>query len=101
MRVERDALDHLQDVYARSDVAQSGLHRAVDAIIESQQQNGKLIICGVGKSAIIGRKAVATLTSLHIQSQILDPLAALHGDLGTITEVCVVIQDTAHVDHML
>ena len=101
MRVERDALDHLQDVYARSDVAQRGLHRAVDAIIGSQQQGGKLIVCGVGKSAIIGRKAAATLRSLHIQSQILDPLAALHGDLGIITEVCMTVQDIARIDHVL
>ena len=87
MRTERDALDYLQELYAKSEVAQKGLSDAVDAILDSQIRFGKLIISGVGKSAIVARKAVATLTRLNIQCRFLDPLAALHGDLGMISEV--------------
>ena len=97
MRTERDALDHLQNLYATSEVAQRGLCDAVDAILDSQNRMGKLIISGVGKSSIVARKAVATLTSLHIQCRFLDPLAALHGDLGMITEVSTVEISTTHV----
>ena len=87
IRTERDALDNLQRLYSTDEAAQQGLNNAVNAILESQHRSGKLVITGVGKSAIVGRKAVATLTSLHIQCRFLDPSAALHGDLGMISEV--------------
>ena len=91
IRTERDALDNLLNLYATSDVAQQGLSDAVEAILDSQNRSGKLVISGVGKSAIVARKAIATLTSLHIQCRFLDPLAALHGDLGMISEVIILM----------
>ena len=47
--------------------------------------NGKLIITGVGKSGIIGRKISATLSSTGTPSFFLHPVEALHGDLGMVT----------------
>ena len=94
MRTERDALDHLQELYATHEVAQRGLAQAVDAIISSQNRSGKLVVSGVGKSAVVARKAVATLTSMNIQCRFLDPLAALHGDLGMIAEVGRILKMT-------
>jgi len=42
------------------------------------------VISGVGKSGIIAKKLVATMTSLSIHAAWLDPSNALHGDLGLI-----------------
>ena len=46
------------------------------------KNNGKLITSGVGKSGIVARKIAATFSSLGITAIYLNPLDALHGDLG-------------------
>ena len=45
---------------------------------------GKIILCGVGKSGLIGRKIAATLSSTGSPSIFLNANEALHGDLGII-----------------
>jgi len=47
---------------------------------------GKLVITGVGKSGIVGRKIVATLCSTGTPAVYLDATGALHGDLGVVAE---------------
>ena len=46
--------------------------------------SGRLIIMGLGKSAIIGKKIVATLNSTGCPSLFIHIVEALHGDLGMI-----------------
>lgn len=53
--------------------------------------SGKVIVTGVGKSGLIGRKISSTLSSLGIPSFFLNPLDALHGDLGSIQSNDVLI----------
>lgn len=53
----------------------------VKAIFESQ---GRLIISGIGKSAIIGQKIVATLNSTGTPALYMHAADAIHGDLGMI-----------------
>ena len=48
--------------------------------------NGRIIITGIGKSAIIGMKISSTLNSTGSPSIFMHGSDALHGDLGTITE---------------
>ena len=43
---------------------------------------GKVVICGLGKSGLIGQKIVATLCSTGTQAVFLHAAEALHGDLG-------------------
>jgi len=43
---------------------------------------GKLVVCGLGKSGIIGQKIVATLCSTGTQSVYMHAAEAIHGDLG-------------------
>ncbi|MDM8550819.1 KpsF/GutQ family sugar-phosphate isomerase [Desulfobacterales bacterium HSG2] len=45
---------------------------------------GRLIVGGIGKSGIIGRKIVATLNSTGTRSLFLHPVEAMHGDLGMV-----------------
>lgn len=45
---------------------------------------GKLVVVGVGKSGLIGRKLSATFSSINIPSVFLHPVELLHGDLGAI-----------------
>jgi arabinose-5-phosphate isomerase len=55
--------------------------RAVGAI---HQATGRVIVSGIGKSGIIGRKIAATLTSTGSPAIFLHPVDALHGDLGIV-----------------
>lgn len=48
--------------------------------------SGRLIIMGLGKSAIIGKKIVATLNSTGCPSLFIHIVEALHGDLGNVTK---------------
>lgn len=53
--------------------------------------NGKVIVTGIGKSAIIAQKIVATLNSTGTPSQFLHASEAIHGDLGMIQHDDIVI----------
>lgn len=46
---------------------------------------GRVIVGGIGKSGIIGRKIVATLNSTGTRSLFLHPVEAMHGDLGMVS----------------
>lgn len=54
---------------------------AVEAILGAP---GRVIVSGVGKSGIVGRKIAATLTSTGTPATFLHPVEALHGDLGIV-----------------
>ncbi|MGD8369826.1 MAG: SIS domain-containing protein, partial [Desulfobacterales bacterium] len=56
---------------------------AVEAIYRSK---GRVIVAGIGKSGIVGRKIVATLNSTGTRSLFLHPVEAVHGDLGIVSE---------------
>ena len=46
--------------------------------------SGRVIVGGIGKSGIVGRKIVATLNSTGTRSIFLHPVEAMHGDLGMV-----------------
>ncbi|MBT4918023.1 MAG: KpsF/GutQ family sugar-phosphate isomerase [Flavobacteriaceae bacterium] len=62
-----------------------------DAVEYIYNSNGRVIITGIGKSAIIANKIVATLNSTGTPSIFMHAADAIHGDLGTILEQDVVI----------
>ncbi|WP_307453373.1 MULTISPECIES: KpsF/GutQ family sugar-phosphate isomerase [Chryseobacterium] len=62
--------------------------KAVDIIRSAQ---GKLIVVGIGKSAHVANKIVATLNSTGTPSQFLHASEAIHGDLGVIQKSDVVL----------
>lgn len=62
--------------------------QAVKTIIESK---GRVVITGIGKSAIIGNKIVATFNSTGTPAIFMHAADAIHGDLGTIQKDDVVI----------
>ncbi|CAA9966179.1 Sugar isomerase KpsF/GutQ [Pyrenophora teres f. maculata] len=80
------ALSQVSLLYQSDDVARDGLLRAVQAITKANEAGGKLIICGVGKSGLVGRKIEATMKSLGIASSFMHAAEALHGDLGDIRQ---------------
>ena len=64
---------------------------------------GKIIVCGVGKSGLIGRKIAATLSSTGSPAIFLNASEALHGDLGILDhqDVLVMISKSATTPELL
>jgi arabinose-5-phosphate isomerase len=73
--------------------------RAVELIYRC---TGRVIVAGIGKSGLIGRKVVATLTSTGTQALFLHPVEGLHGDLGIVTkdDVLVAISNGGETDEL-
>lgn len=71
-----------QSILRLVDTIDDNFARAVNLICKSK---GRVIITGIGKSGLIGRKIVATLTSTGTPALFLHPVEGLHGDLGIVT----------------
>ncbi|MBD0726462.1 D-arabinose 5-phosphate isomerase [Flavobacterium sp. L1I52] len=70
------------------DYLDENFSKAVEIIFQSK---GRLVVTGIGKSAIIGQKMVATFNSTGTPSMFLHAAEAIHGDLGMIQENDVII----------
>ncbi|HID97353.1 MAG TPA: KpsF/GutQ family sugar-phosphate isomerase [Thermodesulfobacteriaceae bacterium] len=62
--------------------------RAVELIISTK---GRVVVTGIGKSGLVGRKITATLASTGTPSIFLHPVEAMHGDLGMVTGEDIII----------
>lgn len=82
LRLEADAILELREFINDS------FEKVVNLLLHSK---GRLIISGIGKSAIIGQKIVATLNSTGTASIFMHAADAIHGDLGMIREEDVVM----------
>ena len=82
LNIEADSVRNLQN-YINNDFVDS-----VKLIYESK---GRVVITGIGKSAIIAQKMVATMNSTGTPSIFMHAADAIHGDLGTIQKDDVVI----------
>ena len=61
------------------------------AVALMQGSAGHVVVCGMGKSGIIGRKVSSTLASTGTPSLFLHPAEAIHGDLGMVRPGDVVL----------
>ncbi len=75
----------------------------VQAIELILNMKGKLIITGIGKSGIIGRKISATISSIGIPSTFLHPGEAVHGDLGMVTnkDILIAISNSGETEEII
>lgn len=74
--------------------------RAVELIASSK---GRIIVAGVGKSGLIGRKIAATLTSTGTPATFLHPVDSVHGDLGIVgaDDVAILISKSGETDELV
>jgi arabinose-5-phosphate isomerase len=77
LRIEADSILQLIDRIGES------FSRGVELIYRSK---GRVIVTGIGKSGLIGRKIVATMTGTGTLALFLHPVEGLHGDLGIVTK---------------
>jgi arabinose-5-phosphate isomerase len=82
LRIEAQALE---DLLARLD---ERFNKAVEIFLQCK---GRVVVTGMGKSGLIGRKIAATFASTGTPSSFLHPAEALHGDLGMLVGEDVVL----------
>jgi len=75
LRIEAKAIE---DLLARLD---ERFHDAVELLFACK---GRVVVTGMGKSGLIGRKVAATLASTGTPASFLHPAEALHGDVGML-----------------
>ena len=79
----------------------------VEAALQLLQQcsihRHKLVVSGVGKSGIVGRKIAATFSSIGLTSIYLNPLDALHGDLGVVVpgDVVLLLSNSGETEELI
>ncbi|MFO8084626.1 MAG: KpsF/GutQ family sugar-phosphate isomerase [Desulfobacterales bacterium] len=63
---------------------------------------GRVIVGGIGKSGIVGRKIVATLNSTGTRAVFLHPVEAMHGDLGIVSQddVFLALSNSGETDEL-
>lgn len=74
--------------------------QAVNAILTT---HGRTIICGMGKSGIVGKKIAASFASTGTPSFFMHPGEAFHGDLGMVKpeDVFIAISNSGETDEVL
>ncbi len=94
VRLEREALAGVEDRLGAS------FARAVTMIAGS---SGRVIVAGVGKSGLVGRKVAATLTSTGTPAVFLHPVESAHGDLGIVCagDVAILLSKSGESDELL
>ncbi len=84
------------------------LRLGLDANFENAVQmmldtSGHVVVCGMGKSGLIGRKIAATLASTGTPSLFLHPAEAIHGDLGMVRrgDVVLLLSNSGETEEIL
>ena len=78
----------------------NGFEKAVQIIFDSK---GRVIVTGMGKSGLVGKKIAATLSSTGTPSFFMHPAEASHGDLGMVTadDVIIAISNSGETDEIV
>ncbi|MCI4411728.1 MAG: KpsF/GutQ family sugar-phosphate isomerase [Thiotrichales bacterium] len=94
IQIEAAAIAHL------ANQLDENFSHAVNAILDTK---GRLIICGMGKSGIIGKKIAATMASTGTPSFFMHPGEAYHGDLGMVKpeDVFLAISNSGETDEVI
>ena len=88
-KIAKDVIDlEIQALKKLKSSINNSFNKAVDAIVKCQ---GKIILCGAGKSGLIGFKVASTLSSVGSPSFALSANDCLHGDLGSISKKDILI----------
>lgn len=78
-------------------------HSLAQAVLAMMECRGRVIVIGMGKSGIIGRKIAATFASTGTPSFFVHPGEAFHGDLGMIgpIDLALMISNSGETEELL
>ena len=92
---QRDNLNHFFDQID---------HAAVDIIFQKlRERTGLIFLTGIGKSGFVAQKVASTMTSTGTRAFFLDPVNAMHGDIGIISkdDILLMISKSGESDELL
>jgi len=94
IQVEADAL------YVMAGRIDDSFERAVELVLSSK---GRVVVCGMGKSGLVGQKIASTMASTGTPALFLHPAEGIHGDLGMIMigDVVIAISNSGETEEML
>ena len=77
--------------------------RFVEAVDLLRRCGGRVIVTGMGKSGLIGRKIAATLASTGTPAYFLHPAEGVHGDIGMMAreDVVLALSNSGETDEVL
>lgn len=90
-----------RDAITRLETGMDGaLAKAIELILN---HDGHLVVCGMGKSGLVGRKIAATLSSTGTPALFLHPAEAIHGDLGMVraNDVIILISNSGETEEVV
>ena len=78
-------------------------HRFEQAVALLDRCQGRVVVTGMGKSGIIGRKIAATLASIGVPSVFLHPAEGIHGDLGMVSrgDLVIALSNSGETEELL
>lgn len=94
LKIEADA------ILALTDKLNSNFEEAVNTIFKSK---GRVVVTGMGKSGLVGKKIAATLASTGTPAFFLHPAEAIHGDIGMVTaeDVIIAISNSGETEELV
>ncbi|MCL0030337.1 KpsF/GutQ family sugar-phosphate isomerase [Thermodesulfovibrionales bacterium] len=94
LKIEADA------VSAMAERLDSHFETAVDIISRSR---GRMVVTGIGKSGLVGKKVAATLSSTGTPAFFLHPAEASHGDIGMVTsdDIIIIVSNSGETEELI
>ena len=99
----RVVLTEAQAVMSLADRIDVHFAKACELLLHCIQSKGRIVVIGMGKSGLIGRKIAATLASTGSPSIFVHPAEASHGDMGMITshDTVIAISNSGETDEII
>tara|TARA_B100000989_G_scaffold298883_1_gene290721 strand:+ start:10239 stop:11225 length:987 start_codon:yes stop_codon:yes gene_type:complete len=88
---------------AAKEIDEVEVEKAINLLLKCSDNKNKLVVTGVGKSGIVSRKIAATFSSVGLMAIYLNPVDALHGDLGIISnnDVCLLLSNSGETQEII
>ncbi|QRX81172.1 SIS domain-containing protein [Glaciimonas sp. PAMC28666] len=90
----------IQALVAMSSLIDEDFEKAVDIVLATE---GRVVVVGMGKSGLIGKKIAATMASTGTAAFFVHPAEAFHGDLGMIlpSDVLLMISNSGETEELV
>ena len=96
-------IEGLSIMNAADTLSDKDVEKVINLMLKCSNEKSKVVVTGVGKSGIVARKIAATFSSIGLMSLYLNPLDALHGDLGIIAnnDVCFLLSNSGETRELM
>ena len=90
-------------INAADNLSDNDVEIIIKLMLNCSEEKSKVVVTGVGKSGIVARKIAATFSSIGLMSLYLNPLDALHGDLGIIAnnDICLLLSNSGETKELI